>query len=73
MDGGWVYFVAPLLGMFSAAEAYVRIDYNRILCAKLHPDPAVPRHFLWHFPGHRHMHDPHAEDIGPLAQKTDQA
>jgi aquaporin Z len=50
---GWLYFVAPLLGMFGAAEIYVRVNGDRLLCAKLHQDPAVPCHFLCHFPGHR--------------------
>jgi aquaporin Z len=69
---GWLYFVAPLLGMFSAAEVYVRINGgDRVLCAKLHPDPAFPCPFICHFPGHRHMLDPHAEDIELLAHRTD--
>jgi aquaporin Z len=52
---GWLYFVAPLLGMFSAAEVYVRINGSgRVLCGKLHPDPAVPCPFHCDFPGHRH-------------------
>jgi hypothetical protein len=60
---GWLYFAAPLLGMFSAAEVYARINGGgRVLCAKLHPDPAFPCPFVCHFPGHRHMLDPHAED-----------
>ena len=55
----WLYFVAPLLGMFGAAEAYLRAvkwtgGRDAILCAKLHPDPAYPCPFLCHFPGHRH-------------------
>jgi aquaporin Z len=38
----WVYFVAPLLGMFAAAEVYVRrYGIERVLCAKLHPAPSV--------------------------------
>ena len=33
----WVYFTAPLVGMLSAAEAYVRTGGNRpVACAKLH-------------------------------------
>jgi aquaporin Z len=69
---GWLYFVAPLLGMLTAAEVYVRINGdNRVLCAKLHPDPALPCPFLCHFAGHRHRLHPHAEDIGPLAHGTD--
>jgi aquaporin Z len=51
----WVYFVAPLLGMLGAAEIYVRsFGADRILCAKLHPDPSYPCPFHCHFPGHRH-------------------
>lgn len=38
----WVYFVAPLLGMFLAAEVYVRrYGMESVLCAKLHPAPSV--------------------------------
>jgi aquaporin Z len=38
----WVYFVAPLLGMFLAAEVYVRrYGIESVLCAKLHPAPSV--------------------------------
>jgi len=69
---GWLYFVAPLLGMFTAAEVYVRINGDdRVLCAKLHPDNSFPCPFLCHFPGHRHMLPPHAQDIRPLAHGTD--
>ena len=33
----WIYFAAPLLGMFLAAEAYVRAGrVRRVHCAKLH-------------------------------------
>jgi aquaporin Z len=64
---GWLYFVAPLLGMFCAAEIYARINgAARVLCAKLHPDPAFPCPFVCNFPGHRHMPDRHAGDIRPL-------
>lgn len=35
----WVYFSAPLLGMFLAAAAYQRLPGTRpVLCAKLHHD-----------------------------------
>jgi aquaporin Z len=69
---GWLYFVAPLLGMLSAAEVYVRINGDdRVLCAKLHPNSAFPCPFLCHFPGHRRLLHPHAEDIRPLAHGTD--
>jgi aquaporin Z len=33
----WVYFTAPLIGMLSAAEVYVRgRGARRVACAKLH-------------------------------------
>jgi aquaporin Z len=33
----WIYFVAPPLGMFLAAEVYRRLNAGRtIVCAKLH-------------------------------------
>ncbi len=52
---GWVYFTAPLIGMMGAAEAYLRsYGRDRILCAKLHPDPNYPCSFRCHFPSHRH-------------------
>jgi len=54
---GWVYFTAPLLGMMGAAEVYLRTyGEDRILCAKLHPDPEYPCPFRCHFPSHRHTH-----------------
>jgi aquaporin Z len=52
---GWLYFVAPLLGMLGSAEVYLRAaGADRILCAKLHPDPLYPCPFLCQFPGHAH-------------------
>jgi aquaporin Z len=52
---GWLYFVAPLLGMFCAAEAYLRIfGADRILCAKLNPDPKYRCPFFCQFPSHHH-------------------
>jgi aquaporin Z len=67
---GWLYFVAPLLGMFSAAEIYTRLSVNAsVLCAKLHPDPALPCPFFCSFPGHRHLRDPHAFDAEPVVVK----
>jgi len=34
---GWLYFIAPLLGMLLAAELYVRWSgFDRVMCAKLH-------------------------------------
>ena len=51
----WLYFVAPLLGMMIAAEIYVRLyGRDKILCAKLHPDPSYPCPFLCSFPFHLH-------------------
>jgi aquaporin Z len=54
----WLYFVAPVLGMMTSAEIYVRVyGIESILCAKLHPDPSYPCPFLCHFPLHRHPHE----------------
>jgi aquaporin Z len=51
---GWIYFLAPLLGMLVSAEIYLRsYGPDRILCAKLHPDPTYPCPFRCHFPLHR--------------------
>jgi aquaporin Z len=51
----WLYFSAPLLGMFCSAEIYLHWQGpDRILCAKLHPDPAYECPFLCTYPGHRH-------------------
>ncbi len=51
----WVYFVAPLLGMFAAAEVYVRwFGIERVLCAKLHPAPSVLCPFDCGAPQHLH-------------------
>jgi aquaporin Z len=53
--GWWVYFVAPLLGMFVAAEVYVRrYGLERVLCAKLHPAPSVLCPFDCSVQGHLH-------------------
>jgi len=53
----WVYFTAPLLGMLGAAEVYLRsYGADRILCAKLHPDPKYPCPFRCHVPRHHHQH-----------------
>ncbi len=50
----WVYFVAPLLGMFAAAEVYVRrYGIERVLCAKLHPAPSELCPFDCGVVGHR--------------------
>jgi aquaporin Z len=65
---GWLYFAAPLLGMMSSAEVYLRIyGVDRILCAKLHPDPKYPCPFLCHYPFHRHLWEP---DIPSPATST---
>ena len=38
----WVYFVAPLLGMFGAAAVYVYwFGIESVICAKLHAAPSV--------------------------------
>ena len=38
----WVYFVAPLMGMFGAAALYVHwFGIEGVLCAKLHAAPSV--------------------------------
>jgi len=51
----WLYFVAPLGGMLSSAEVYLRsYGADRILCAKLHPDPKYPCPFLCQYPFHVH-------------------
>lgn len=51
----WLYFVAPVLGMMTSAEIYLRVyGKESVLCAKLHPDPNYPCPFICHFPLHRH-------------------
>ena len=68
----WLYFVAPLLGMFCATEIYASINGDaRVLCAKLHPDPAFPCPFVCDFPGHRPLLDPGAGDIRPSAHRSE--
>jgi len=57
---GWLYFIAPLLGMFLVAELYVRVCTGVVLCAKLHPDPAFVCPVRCHFPGHRRLHESNA-------------
>jgi len=53
----WLYFLAPPLGMMIAAEVHIRVyGVDRILCAKLHPDPKYPCPFLCNFPYHLHSH-----------------
>ncbi len=52
----WIYFTAPLLGMLAAAEVYrFWFGADRILCAKLHPDPKYPCPFLCQYPSHHHQ------------------
>jgi aquaporin Z len=52
----WLYFVAPVLGMMTSAEIYLRAyGIENVLCAKLHPDPSYPCPFLCQFPFHRHL------------------
>jgi aquaporin Z len=54
----WLYFIAPVLGMMTSAEIYLRVyGSESVLCAKLHPDSSYPCPFLCHFPLHRHLHD----------------
>lgn len=51
----WLYFAAPLLGMMTASEVHLRLyGRDKILCAKLHPDPSYPCPFLCSFPFHLH-------------------
>lgn len=51
----WVYFTAPPIGMLAAAEVYLRaVGRDRVLCAKLHPDPKYPCPFKCQYPFHRH-------------------
>jgi aquaporin Z len=39
----WIYFIAPPLGMLTAAEVYVLLaGRTRVRCAKLHHPPAAP-------------------------------
>lgn len=60
----WLYFVAPMLGMMTAAETYIRLyGTDNILCAKLHPDPNYPCPFLCSFPFHLHPDKGHYEDF----------
>jgi len=59
----WLYFLAPISGMMLAAEIHVRLyGIEKILCAKLNPDPRYPCPFRCHFPMHRHAH-PHEEQM----------
>ena len=59
----WVYFTAPLLGMLGAAEGFrIARGEERILCAKLHPDPAYPCPFRCDFPGHEPLRDQRSKE-----------
>jgi aquaporin Z len=61
---GWVYFVAPLLGMFGAAEIYGRVmGWERVLCAKLHPAPSYLCPFDCGLPEHRKDFDAEAGNV----------
>ena len=63
---GWLYFVAPLLGMIGAAEVYARFNgHARILCAKLHPATNLPCPFHCKFPGHQRIADRRPRDDRP--------
>jgi aquaporin Z len=54
----WLYFVAPLLGMMTSAEIYLRVyGKESVLCAKLHPDPKYPCPFRCRFPFHHNSHE----------------
>ncbi len=47
MDGLWVYFTAPLIGMLAAAEVYIRSRGSHdVACAKLHHDNCQTLHLL---------------------------
>jgi aquaporin Z len=57
----WIYFVAPLVGMLAAAEAYVRTNGRAaVLCCKLHHDNAQPCIFRCAWPA---GHDAHAHRL----------
>jgi aquaporin Z len=59
----WLYFVAPVLGMMTSAEIYLRIyGIENVLCAKLHPDPDYPCPFLCTFPLHLHPDRTHSQE-----------
>jgi len=65
----WLYFAAPLLGMMTAAEIHLRLyGIDKILCAKLHPDPGYPCPFLCSFPFHLHPdkgNRPNSDQLSP--------
>ncbi len=52
----WLYFVAPVGGMLSAAQWYLaRYGSLGVLCAKLHPAASYLCPFDCRLPGHRHV------------------
>ena len=54
----WLYFIAPVLGMMTSAEIYLRaFGIESVLCAKLHPGSSYPCPFLCHFPLHCHLRE----------------
>jgi aquaporin Z len=72
----WLYFVAPVLGMMTSAEIYLRVyGIESVLCAKLHPDPSYPCPFLCHFPFHRHPReaDLSVEQISVISEERTKA
>ena len=51
----WLYFVAPIGGMFTAAQWYLaRYGSHSVLCAKLHPAASYLCPFRCGFPDHCH-------------------
>lgn len=49
-QGIWIYFLAPCLGMLTAAAIYIRfIGANRVYCAKVFHDRRSPCPFYCHF------------------------
>jgi aquaporin Z len=67
----WLYFVAPVLGMMIAAEIHLRVyGADKILCAKLHPDPSYPCPFRCSFPLHLHPHNSRSQHSDPLSLPT---
>jgi len=50
-DALWLYFVAPLAGMLTAAEVYARCrGHSAILCCKLHHNNDQPCLFVCRYP-----------------------
>lgn len=65
----WIYFTAPFLGMFLAAEVYLRLKGREsILCAKIHhPHPDIHCHFNCQY--HRLFSNPSQLLSDPLPRK----